>query len=95
MWNMRTQAGPVIGDRAEIIQEWPQGPEAGRWSRRDYEEGFSRESTGRGLPLRNLTTHKEEEGEIGIPQSIYRIWNFTLEGNHGETSTLSFVATGR
>ena len=53
------------------------------------------EVLGIGLPLQNQTTPKEEEGGIGIPQSIYRIWNFTLEGNHGETSTLNFVATGR
>ena len=52
------------------------------------------EVLGIGLPLQNRTTPKEEGG-IGIPQSIYRIWNFTLEGNHGEISTLSFVATGR
>ena len=31
------------------------------------------EVLGIGLPLQNLTTPKEEEGEIGIPQSIYRI----------------------
>ena len=47
------------------------------------------------LPLQSRTTPKEEEGGIGIPKSIYRIWNFTLEGNHGEIITLSFVATGR
>ena len=56
---------------------------------------IAREVLGIGLPLQNRTTPKEEEGRISIPQSIYRIWNFTLEGNHGEISTLNFVATGR
>ena len=53
------------------------------------------EVLGIGLPLQNRTTPKEEEGGIGTPQSIYQIWNFTLEGSHGEISTLNFVATGR
>ena len=122
MGNMRTQAGPVIGDRAEIIQEWPfhrgqklagglegtmgkvfpvsqQGgivPESARSPKTGRETGpIVGEVLGIGLPLQNLTTPKEEEGEIGIPQSIYQIWNFTLEGSHGEISTLNFVATGR
>ena len=92
-------AGGLQGIMGKVFPVSRQGgvvPESARSPKTGREIGpIVGEVLGIDLPLQSRTTPKEEEGEIGIPQSSYRIWNFTMEGNHGETSTLNFVATGR
>ena len=96
---MAIPQGPGAESIGKVFPVSRQGgvvPESARSPKTGRETGpIVGEVLGIGLPLQNLTTPKGEEWEIGIPQSIYRIWNFTLEGNHGEISTLNFVATGR
>ena len=96
---MAIPQGPGAGSIGKVFPVSRQGgvvPESARSPKTGREIGpIVGEVLGIDLPLQSRTTPKEEEGETGISQSIYRIWNITLEGNHGETSTLNFVATGR
>ena len=68
-----------MSQQGGVVPESARSPKTGR------ETGpIVGEVLGIGLPLRNLTTPKEEEGEIGIPKASTEfgtlLWKGTMEG---------------